>query len=107
MSWMHTLEKLVEDLTEPNVDEEFRLILTTSPTDNFPGMILQNSVKVSIESSGDVKTTMLNAYNNVSDQWFRGSRQPDVMRTMFFSLTLFHALIIDRKKFGPIGWSNV
>jgi len=29
------------------------------------------------------------------------------MKTMFFSLTLFHSLIIDRKKFGPVGWSNI
>lgn len=61
LSWVSVLEKLVEDLSESNVDDEFRLILTTSPTESFPTSILQNSVKVSIETSGDVKQTMLNA----------------------------------------------
>jgi len=61
LSWVSVLEKLVEDLSESNVDDEFRLILTTSPIESFPTSILQNSVKVSIETSGDVKQTMLNA----------------------------------------------
>jgi dynein heavy chain len=42
-SWLKTLEKLLEKITKPHKD--FRLWLTTDPTDAFPLGILQRSLK--------------------------------------------------------------
>jgi dynein heavy chain len=42
--WLRTLEKLLERLAKPHKD--FRLWLTSEPTDEFPLGILQNSLKV-------------------------------------------------------------
>jgi len=61
MSWMPTLEKMVEDLNKPEVHSEFRLFLTTGSTPEFPVSILQEGIKMTVETSGDVKQMMLNA----------------------------------------------
>jgi len=34
------------------------------------------------------------------------SKNPEVFKKLLFSVTLFHALLKDRKKFGPIGWNS-
>jgi len=62
LSWVNILEKLVEDLQKPEVNSEFRLFLTTASVKQFPVSILQDSIKMTVESSGDIKQMMLNAY---------------------------------------------
>lgn len=106
MSWMPELENLIESLESSRVKEDFRLFLTSAPTDSIPSMILQNSVKMTFEMSGDVKQMMLNAYSQVTDADF-SKKNGNIYKTLFFSLTLFHSLVIDRKRFGPIGWTNL
>jgi len=65
---MPTLEKLIEDLNKPEVNTEFRLLLTTASIPNFPVSILQDGIKMTVETSGDVKQMMLNAYQNYTDE---------------------------------------
>lgn len=65
---MGTLNKIVENLGSPEVNGEFRLFLTTASTPQFPVSILQGSVKMTVESTGDVKQMMLNAWNNYDDE---------------------------------------
>ena len=47
VSWLKKLETIIENITKP--DKNFRLWLTTSPTDKFPLGILQKSLKVVTE----------------------------------------------------------
>lgn len=46
--WLKNLEKILERLQKPHKD--FRLWLTSEPTDKFPLGVLQRSLKVSTES---------------------------------------------------------
>ena len=47
VSWLKKLEAIIENITKP--DKNFRLWLTTAPTDKFPLGILQKSLKVVTE----------------------------------------------------------
>jgi len=100
---VQNLEKLVEDLSLELVHGEFRLWLTTASDERFPVSILQNGIKMTVETSGDVKQMMLNAYAHYSNDF--EECQNINYRALLFSTTLFHALLIDRKKFGSIGWN--
>lgn len=46
-SWMDSLEKIVEGIqSDAGVHDEFRLWLTSMPTQQFPVYVLQNGIKV-------------------------------------------------------------
>jgi dynein heavy chain len=47
--WLLTLEKIVRELPLDRVHHNFRLWLTTNPTDKFPVGLLQSSVKMTVE----------------------------------------------------------
>lgn len=34
------------------------------------------------------------------------TKNPRVFKALLFGCVLFHAILIDRKKFGPIGWTS-
>lgn len=57
VKWLKDLEKSLEKVTKPHPD--FRLWLTTDPTEGFPIGILQKSLKVWFRTSTSVPTAQL------------------------------------------------
>jgi dynein heavy chain len=41
----------------------------------------------------------------MSDAYLDDCKKPEIWKKMLFSLSFFHAILQERRKFGPLGWN--
>ena len=104
VSWMSELEKICEELDE-NIHKDFRLWLTSMPSKDFPSSVLQNGVKMTLEPPKGLRNNLLRTYMALDDKTLSDCVKPDAFKKLLFGFSLFHAIIQERRKFGPIGWN--
>jgi dynein heavy chain len=114
-SWLSTLEKIVDDMISQStaggstpLHSEFRLWLTSYPSDRFPASILQTSVKMTNEPPKGIRANILKSYNSdpiSDDSFYTGSTKQETWEKLLFGLCCFHAVVQERRNFGPLGWN--
>lgn len=105
-SWMPELEKIVAEFSEMRgLHSDFRLILTSLPCDYFPVLVLQNGIKITNEPPKGIKANLKRSINSVSSEKFESSSRPEELKKLLSSLCFFHAVVQERRKFGPLGWN--
>jgi len=104
VSWMPKLEAIVEQIDDTK-HRDFRLWLTSKPNPYFPVSILQNSVKMTLEPPSGLRSNVLQTYEALTPEEFEECTKPEVYKKLLFGFCFFHAIVQDRRKFGPIGWN--
>lgn len=101
---MGKLESMYEN-TPADCHPNFRLWLTTVPSPVFPVSVLQNGLKITYEPPKGLKNNLQRCYLQVDKKKFEGSSKPVEWKKLLFGLSFFHALVLERRKFGPLGWN--
>jgi len=101
-SWLKTLEKILEKITKPHKD--YRLWLTTDPTDRFPLGILQRSLKVVTEPPNGLKLNLRSSYAKITEEALADCPHSG-FRPLAYVVAFFHAVVQERRKYGKLGWN--
>jgi len=105
LSWMPELEKIIADFRAGEPHEEFRLWLSCSPAPKFPIAILQQGLKMTTEPPKGLRANQLKLYNLISDEQFARCGQQSKYKKLLFSLSWFHAILLERRKFKSLGFN--
>ncbi|KAL3158235.1 hypothetical protein ABBQ38_010487 [Trebouxia sp. C0009 RCD-2024] len=108
-SFLPQLELICEQqLQGEKVHRNFRLWLTSYPSPIFPISILENGVKMTNEPPKGLKAGLLRTYLSdpfSSPNFFDGCSNKSAFHKLLFGLAVFHSIVQERRKFGPIGWN--
>jgi dynein heavy chain len=104
-SWMPQLERFLEENAHGEVHEDYRLWLTSMPSHSFPVAILQNSIKLTNEPPKGLANNVMRTFLDISEDDYESCSKPEPYKKLLFGLAFFHAVVQERRKFGPIGWN--
>ena len=100
--WLGNLEKILEKMDKPH--EDFRLWLTTKPSKAFPIGILQKAMKIVTEPPDGLRQNIKALSAKMSDDNLSECKHPN-FKALNYVIMFFHAVLLDRKKFGKIGFN--
>jgi len=105
ISWMPVLEQICEAFEADKMHSDFRLWLTSMPSESFPVSVLQSGVKITKEPPKGMKANLKNTYIKLDNDKLRRTDKPNEFMKLMFGLSFYHAIVVERKKYGPLGWN--
>uniref|UniRef100_A0AAV2L334 AAA+ ATPase domain-containing protein n=1 Tax=Knipowitschia caucasica TaxID=637954 RepID=A0AAV2L334_KNICA len=104
---LHFLEELLQSVScggEEEVQEGFRVWVTTDVHDKFPITFLQSSIKFTNEPPQGMKAGLKRTFGGLTQDQLDVSDLPQ-WRPLLYALAFLHTTVQERRKFGPLGWN--
>ncbi|XP_066560773.1 dynein axonemal heavy chain 9 [Amia ocellicauda] len=108
--WLSTLEKKLEQHSEGS-NQEFRVFISAEPAGTadahiIPQGILENSIKITNEPPTGMHANLHKALDNFNQDTLEMCTRENEFKSILFALCYFHAVVAERRKFGPQGWNR-
>eukprot|EP00698_Gefionella_okellyi_P008566 TRINITY_DN2129_c0_g2_i1.p1 TRINITY_DN2129_c0_g2~~TRINITY_DN2129_c0_g2_i1.p1 ORF type:complete len:4490 (+),score=1324.74 TRINITY_DN2129_c0_g2_i1:457-13926(+) len=103
LDYLQEVEALLPELNLETTDQTFRLWITTDPYQNFPINLLQMSIKFTNEPPQGLKAGLRRSYAWVNQDMLDLVDTP-MWTKLLYALCFLHSTLIERKRFGPLGW---
>ncbi|GBG27447.1 Dynein heavy chain 17, axonemal [Hondaea fermentalgiana] len=105
--WLPQLEKLLDQFKEANSEghPDFRLFLSSDPSNRIPIGILARSIKLTNEAPTGLKANLKKAFLSFPRAFVEEA--DGKTKAILFGLCYFHAVMSERKKFGSSGFNMV
>ncbi|XP_035208679.1 dynein heavy chain 2, axonemal-like [Stegodyphus dumicola] len=108
IDWFPALEKIVNKIVTLKIHPNFRLWLGLHPASTFPTSVLQNSMIITLESPKGIKANMLKLYDSLEKEGeIESSGNMGKYKSLLFTLSFFHSVLLERNRFQHLGWNNV
>jgi len=102
--WCKELEKRLDEYAAEGSHKDFRVFLSAEPSDGIPIGLLERSIKLTNEPPAGLNQNLKRAFASFDKEEFEFK---DVkIKSILFALCHFHAIIIERIKFGAQGWNR-
>lgn len=75
------------------------------PSNIFPVTILMKGIKMTYQPPRGLRNNLLRTFGTQNAISFEECQKPNEWKKMFLGLSFFHAIILERRKFGPLGWN--
>uniref|UniRef100_G1KU34 Dynein axonemal heavy chain 17 n=1 Tax=Anolis carolinensis TaxID=28377 RepID=G1KU34_ANOCA len=108
--WLSSLEKKLEQHSEGG-HPEFRVFISAEPAASpeghiIPQGILENSIKITNEPPTGMHANLHKALDNFNQDTLEMCSRENEFKSILFALCYFHAVVAERRKFGPQGWNR-
>uniref|UniRef100_A0A665X1X3 Dynein, axonemal, heavy chain 9 n=1 Tax=Echeneis naucrates TaxID=173247 RepID=A0A665X1X3_ECHNA len=108
--WLGTLEKLLEQHAYGS-HENFRVFVSAEPSSTpeghiIPQGILESSIKITNEPPTGMHANLHKALDNFTQDTVEMCARENEFKSILFALCYFHAVVAERRKFGPQGWNR-
>ena len=101
--WLLVLEKKLEEYATLGIHEGFRILLSSDPSNAIPISILDKSIKITSDPPSGLKVNLKQAFSCFSKDMYE-ELEPRT-KAILFGLCQFHAVMVERKKFGAKGYN--
>ena len=109
-TWLPSLEKVIEEYSEDS-HQNYRLFLSAEPAPTpeghiIPQSILEAAIKITNEPPTGMQANLHKAFDNFDQETLEMCSKEAEFKSILFSLCYFHAVVAERRKFGPQGWNK-
>ncbi|XP_071447818.1 dynein beta chain, ciliary [Hetaerina americana] len=109
--WLPALEKRLEYYGQHS-HPSYRVFMSAEPAATaaahiIPQGILESSIKITNEPPTGMSANVHKALDNFSQETLEMCGKEAEFKAILFSLCYFHAVVAERRKFGPQGWNRI
>jgi len=101
--WCIELEKKLDVFAVENSHPDFRVFLSADPSRGIPIGVLERSIKLTNEPPQGMLANLRRSFALFSKEDFEDKDAK--VKSILFALCHWHAIMLERKKFGPMGYN--